>query len=456
MRRVEGLPALGAILVSALLLRLALLPTSFAGGAGDVATFIGWTHLLLAYGTHGLYTHVEPYSRHVIDYPTGYPLVLTGIAHLYAPLAQGDHHEIVLRALLKLPAILADLGLCAVTFAVVRGWGSTRDALTAAAVAAFTPATWMISAVWGQIDSIPALFLLVAIALTLRGSATLGWVALGLSALVKPQAIVAAPLLLAWQVRREGPRASLVLGPVLAVALAYVSSLPFAPVTSPPAVLSWLFGRYEAGTGFYPYRSVSACNVYTLRGDFYGSDGQRVFGIPVWGWSMLALSALVVGITVITVRQLETKTDRALREKVLITACFIVLTAMFVLATRMHERYLFPAIALAPLVWFADPRQRPAVVILTLTFVGNCALQLFDVLSLRHHGVGTFVILFSVLNVAVLIALVSTFARPSSTRTTGRAVWSAVPAGGDDPPRSSPASSHARTQRRRPRCGRAV
>jgi dolichyl-phosphate-mannose-protein mannosyltransferase len=402
--------ALGAILVGALLLRLAFLPVLLPGGAGDVKTFAGWTHLLLAYGTHGLYTHVEPFSGHVIDYPPGYALVLAGIAHLYAPLAPADHRRLVLLAFLKLPAILADLGLCVVTFALVRRWRPRRDALIAAAVIAFTPATWMLSAVWGQIDSIPMLVFLFAIALMFARRYTAAWIALGLAVFVKPQAIVAAPLFLVWQIAHEGVRPKLALGPALAFVVAYLGSLPFAPSASPPATFQWLLGCYQAGAALYPYRSVSACNIYTLRGDFYGSDSVPILGVPLWAVAIAVFGALVLVIT-IGAQRLIAKTDPIGREKLLVTACFIVFTAMFVITTRMHERYLFPAIVLVPFVWYAAPRLRIAAATLTVTFIGNCAFQLFDVLRLTGHGIGFFVILFSALNVVALIVLASRFAR---------------------------------------------
>jgi hypothetical protein len=78
-----GIPALGAIVLAGLLLRLALVPVP--GEQGDVATFVGWTQLLLEHGTRGLYTHVEPYSRHLIDYPPGYAIVLAVIARFSRP-----------------------------------------------------------------------------------------------------------------------------------------------------------------------------------------------------------------------------------------------------------------------------------------------------------------------------------------------------------------------------------
>ena len=407
--RPRTIPAVGAIVLAGLLLRLALVPVP--GERGDVATFIGWTRLLIEGGPRELYTHVEPFSRHVIDYPPGYAIVLGLIARFYATFFLGsDPHEIVLRALLKAPAILADLGLCVLAYAIVRRWGSEKNALLAAAIAAATPATWLISAYWGQVDSVPALFLLLAIASTLCRRFSLGWVMLGLAVLVKPQPVVVAPLLLAYQIRFSGVSWKLAIGPLAVIALAYLESLPFAPAPSPLAALPWLLHRYERATALYPFTSVSACNVYTLIGHRYIPDEQRVLGVAVRTWGALAFGALVLGVLAICARRLLASCDRIEGEKMLVTGCFIILTGFFVLTTRMHERYLFSAIALTPLVWFSDPRQRLATGTLIVTFTINCALDLFGLINVEHHGIGTLMIALSAFNVAVLTALSYQFA----------------------------------------------
>jgi Gpi18-like mannosyltransferase len=56
-----------------------------------------------------------------------------------------------------------------------------------------------------------------------------------------------------------------------------------------------------------------------------------------------------------------------------VTACFIVLAGMFVLLTRMHERYLFFAVALAPTLWYVGRWERIVGATMMVTFTLNCA-----------------------------------------------------------------------------------
>jgi Gpi18-like mannosyltransferase len=407
--RYVGAARLAAILVAALLLRLMLMPID--GYRGDIATFAGWAQLIVEYGTRGLYTHVEPFSRHVIDYPPGYPIVLAGIAHLYAACFAGhDPSHTILRVLLKLPASLADLGLCVLAFRIVRRWRSTREALIAAAIAAFSPATWMISAYWGQVDSVAALLMLVAIACVFERRFTIGWVALALAVLVKPQPIVIAPLLLAWQLRERGRSWSLVGGPAAALVVAYLVALPFAPNASPFATMTWLFARYEGGVALYPYASVSACNLFTIVGQYYARDVNRVLGIPLWGWGAAAFGVLAVTIVRGAWARFGAASTRAAREALLVRGCFIVLVGLFVLTTRMHERYLFSAIALVPILWFAARSERVPGIVLSVTFVLNCLLELTGWSAVSGHGFGLLIRLLSTVNLATLVVLTYRFA----------------------------------------------
>jgi len=146
LRRIGSSPSvlLAAILIGGLLLRLALLPID--GRPGDIRDFVGWTLTIARFGTHGLYAHGESYGGHVVDYPPGFPLVLALIAHLYGAFHGADPEHRGLRALLKAPAIVSDLGLCVLLFLLARRSWSTRSGLLATAIIAFSPATWLISA----------------------------------------------------------------------------------------------------------------------------------------------------------------------------------------------------------------------------------------------------------------------------------------------------------------------
>ena len=139
-------------------------------------------------------------------------------------------------------------------------------------------------------------------------------------------------------------------------------------------VFGWLFGRYAYGSNVYPYNAVNAFNLYALRQPFWQPDSDAAVAVRVrgraalalWGigWS-LAATALIVG------RYLQRRDDRALLEGAMLCAL-----AFFVLATRMHERYVYGAFLLAmPLIAFGRAGLWSSLV-LTVTMYVNLAYSL--------------------------------------------------------------------------------
>ncbi len=159
-------------------------------------------------------------------------------------------------------------------------------------------------------------------------------------------------------------------GVIAALVLAFLSGALFHGTANPVAVFSWLLQRYAYGSTVYPYNSVNAFNLYALRYPFWQPDTQalHLFGLAagplsLWGVALvLASSALIVG------AYLQRRDERALLEGAMLCAL-----AFFVLATRMHERYVYGAFLLAmPLVAFGRTGFWSAVT-LTVTMFLNLA-----------------------------------------------------------------------------------
>ena len=151
-----GLIAMFAV---ALLLRLVIAPR--AGFVGDLQLFQRWTTRLSEVGTHHFYVKGQ-----FADYPPGY---------LYVLWLTGKVSATPGYLLLKLPAILADLGLAWVagTFASRLAPSSLKEqwpvrALVMAGVL-FNPAVIAVGAVWGQVDAVPALLVMTSLLLLFTG-----------------------------------------------------------------------------------------------------------------------------------------------------------------------------------------------------------------------------------------------------------------------------------------------
>jgi Gpi18-like mannosyltransferase len=234
----------------------------------------------------------------------------------------------------------------------------------------FNPAVIFISAYWGQVDSVAAGVTLASLLFIVNADrasrsvlawyVVLAWLALTYSILIKPPAIVIIPLLLAFPfATRDGAvrvarlRAT-GLGILAALVLAYDVAIAFHPVLSPIVEFRWLYDRYAYASGVYAYSSVNAFNIYALVHHFWESDTQLVpdwqmfdrhIGLPQFVWGILLL---LVAVGLVVSRYVQRREIVALLEGAMILSL-----GYFVLSTRMHERYIFNAVALAvPLVFY--------------------------------------------------------------------------------------------------------
>ena len=149
------------ILILGLALRLiiayVLLPGS--GFGSDRSTFQAWANDLAAHGPFGFYDR-----GFFIDYTPGYMYVLWLLGIVGK--AFGGLGELI-----KLPAILADVVLAWLVHSfVIELGGSRRAALLGAILILINPVTWFDSAIWGQVDSVGVIFLLLGVRDLWRGS----------------------------------------------------------------------------------------------------------------------------------------------------------------------------------------------------------------------------------------------------------------------------------------------
>ncbi|MBV8749893.1 MAG: glycosyltransferase family 39 protein, partial [Candidatus Eremiobacteraeota bacterium] len=355
----SGLAPLWTLLGIGLVLRLLFLGST--GFHNDVGAFESWT-LTLRDNPPWLFYAKAGFA----DYPPGYFVVLWFLAKFYAILpgvgSEAAHGWPILRALIKLPAIAMDLVNAGLVFAIVRRYASQTVALIAAGALALNPAAIYVSSYWGQIDSVSWGLILLALYLVLRAGdepekmtsrLVWAWLAFGFSVLIKPQGATIGVLFLAYPfatsdaVLRLRRLIATGAGVVAALILTVIVSLPFHPA---PDVFGWLFERYAYGSGVYAYNSVNAFNLYALRMPMWQPDNMPIalFGHAVGSYATWGVGLVVAATLLVVGRYLQRRDDRALLEGAMLCAL-----AFFVLATRMHERYVYGAFLLAmPLVAF--------------------------------------------------------------------------------------------------------
>jgi len=362
--------AVAVILAVGFFVRLIFMPGE--GHSTDVGTFESWTLSLIKYGIHDFYDKAG-----FVDYPPGYLYVLAAFGWIYNFFSHTNLPFDALKFAIKAPAVLADLGLAYLSFLLVRRTWSTNAGLWALALVVFNPAVWFVSAYWGQGDSVTALFVVWSVYFMVTKRFELAWFMFAFAVLIKPQPIVVVPALLVWQLRSGAPLWRLAFIPLIGFAVAYGGSVPFAPNTHPVSVLTWLYERYHTGTALYPYNSCNAFNLYSTRLDFWQRDDKLIpdlpyfQGWPQWAWGVTIVSAFVFAVSVRLWRTLASDSTQSERESSFYTALFLSLLGLFMFATRMHERYLFSALAFGPLIFNVSPLNRVVYFILSGTFLVN-------------------------------------------------------------------------------------
>jgi len=381
----------GLVCLFALGLLIRLILARYSGGLRfDVSLFRQWSERLVQVGPAHFYA-----PGYFADYLPGY---------LYLLLALGKaSHALSGRApsvaMLKLPAIIADLGVGALAMLLAaRITPSARRAKSrtgaAAAVAILlNPGLIFISAVWGQVDSLLALLVLAGIYVLATGRQSgrreaCGVALLAIAVATKAQALPALPVVGVVLVHRHLVRGAFSLrawsaavvrvGLLVMLAVAVVVAM-FGPFGVSPTEIP---AFYRNSGSVYPFTSLWAFNLWGATGFYRFDVGPGAVAVGGIGALHIGLFAFAVATIAIMVRGWRSLTRRVDANAVALFGAVAVTCASFVLLTRMHERYNYLAvIALAPFVGHRPFRWALATV--SLCFLLNVH---FVYVFYSHHS----------------------------------------------------------------------
>jgi dolichyl-phosphate-mannose-protein mannosyltransferase len=324
------LALLGGGLLLRVLLAFVLFPKQ--GFSTDMQLFASWAATLARVGPGSFYATATG-----ADYPPGY---------LYVLWLLGNAPASALPLLLKVPAILADLGVALVIYWAARRWLNERAALIAAALYLFIPVTWYDSALWGQVDAVGALLLIASLVLLIERRSEAAIALAVLAILVKPQEAIGLVVVLPVLVRRHlilsGSRRRLLTS---AAAGAAALALPLVPFDI--GGVAGLLRLFQSDTDRYSVLTANAFNLWALVGStplaqiFGGSGGSWTADslIVVGGMTAVTLGALVlVAIGLVVAGGLLIRDGRV----PILLGFAVVAFAFYAVPTRVHERYLFP------------------------------------------------------------------------------------------------------------------
>ena len=344
------------ILTLAVSLLVRLLLFRYHGYYIDENNFKAWYNTAAEKGLYGFYDSTWS------DYPPFNIYIFWIFGKLAHAIGPGS-----LYLLIKLPQNLFDLATAYLIFRFVRQRYSFLFALGAMAVYALNPATIFDLAVWGQMDSVYTFFMVASLYSALRSRYELSGGLFSLAILTKPQSVVLLPVL-AYLILKNGGWKRALSSSVVFIALIFIVIAPFHwnnPIT-------FLIDRYKEGYTLYPFNSLNAYNFWALLG-FFKDDTAPHLGLSYQTWGTIAFLIFAAFV----MWQFHRKPGG----RAPVFAVFLLMFGFFMLMTRMHERYLFPAFALLAMSF--SPRHPPWLYVgLTGTFFANVAY----VLSVLNAG----------------------------------------------------------------------
>ena len=342
----------------------------------DMSCFKGWANTIFSDGISQFYFPADPSAFR--DYPPGYMYILYIIGFIRSVLGL-ESDSYFFRLLIKTPSIIADLVMGLFIFKLAYRKMSLRASWLLALGFILNPVLILNSVIWGQVDSFYTIFILLSIYYLTQKHYYKGFGLFALAILIKPQAFMFTPVYMyaAYYVLKEHnfslkgfievcKYALFSFGLLLYLILPFIRGLDITPIIK----------LYIGTLSSYAKASVNAYNFHTLTG-----ANWEALDTPLWfttheavGFSCLFL---IVIFSIYLLFRNNTKANFYF-----VAALINILTFMF--SVKMHERYMFPAIALltAAYVYKRDKRLLLLNAFFSITLFLNCA----DVLYMVHNG----------------------------------------------------------------------
>jgi len=396
--RVSVIMLLAAIGLAARLMA-SLLPYEWVS---DLNCFRAWSRMLFEDGMQNFYA-----SDSFTDYPPGYMYVLTVLGAIRG-LFGVDNSEYVGTLIIKMPAILADVGMGVFIFLLAEKRMTRLGAAAASLMYLLNPAIIVLSACWGQVDSIHTLLIAVSVYGLAEKKLLRASLLFAAAVLVKPQALMFTPLymfayVMEWKDSgfKRAKLLDLLINIMACLIMLIVLMLPFAPFKNWQFDLGPVMKQYVDTLSSYPYVTVNGYNIYAL----FGKNWESINDIIIGNMTYDKFGMIALFVTVIVSFFLLWRGNKESKSKYFFTAAFINFST-FMFSVKMHERYSFPILALMLIACVLKGNKKRLKYLymgMSVAFFANYA----DIL--RGGDVKDTLPIFSMMAVVVYILLLNAF-----------------------------------------------
>jgi len=356
---------LALILFLGFLIRYYFAP-QFIAESGDIRLYADWGEKLVIYKAINFYKYPVWYYA-----PPNYPPLLSLI---YGAAYQLNERKYLLAELhnlirippaffikffyihgyyilLKLPGILADLGLSLLIYKfILEITGKTKVALLGFLFYLFNPVSIFLSSIWGQTDSLIALLGLLSFYTLYKGKLILSLPLLFISFYIKPNWGIFIPLYLYILVAIKPKLKQILVGSLISLIIFILTTAPFSKNISD--FTYWLFTERILPTATVAHKaSISAFNLYALFLQMdYHPDNQLILKflpLNIFGYISFGLVNLIVLIYL---------KGRKLKLEQLVLGLFAIGFGAYLFLTNMLERYFFSAFVPMIVLMFVRPK----------------------------------------------------------------------------------------------------
>ncbi len=331
-------------ITGAVFLRLYFL--QFPGYSFDIGTFISWANEVQKIGIIKLYA-----GSVAIDYPPVIPLISSWWLDFTRTINLGDIYGFKL-----LPTLAEAMLLFLASYFIIKS--NMRYKALFLAFVILQPATAFVTSAWGQVDAIMVLAIVLGFMLSQK-NLYLSSIVFAIALLIKPQAAIAVFIYLLWILFKKSILEFII---QLLVGTGVLALAGFISIQYGGNFLPVLWNSASR----YPYISMNAFNFWwmlygpkaIMLGDGSGAISTKVQGLTLFG------AFLVPAVYYLKIKAKD------LSQIILVSTYSYLI--FFTFLTQMHERYLYPAVALLPFAVMASKRTALLYVILSIALLVNC------------------------------------------------------------------------------------
>jgi Gpi18-like mannosyltransferase len=335
----------------------------------DTEWYLSWAKGLQS-GFFNAYSHVST-TQYPLDYPPIYLYPLYYIGKIYPALSGYD--PFVMLLIKSLPVVF-DVAGSALIYILFKNKISCELAAVLSVTYAFNPAVMFNSCYWGQTDSILIFIILCSYFAFETKKPILGAVIFTLGVLTKPQLALFAPIVL-FELFSKNKKSTAIKATCAAIITGIIVFAPFIAASKKGIMLP--FTIYFGTLSSYACIDLNAFNLYGIFNLNWVTDLTPLLSFHLLGLSVnvtmyslsLFITALAIGLSLILFTRAKIKSVSLIS--------FLYMQIIFMLTTRMHERYQIVVIGLllVAFVFLKDKRLLLLYAVLSIIiFVNEAAL----------------------------------------------------------------------------------